>query len=253
MIKVSEYFYSIQGEGPGTGIPSYIIRLSGCPHKCDSCDSKFSWDKNYGEDLKEVIKKLDIPEQCNTVIISGGEPTIHFDDNDFKLLVEKLAGKNIEIETTALPDKSLLEWSDIFKTLYGYNGFSSKIRKFKKDAYPIKFIVSPKLEDENINNAIKYYNISDHNSWNFVYKLIYFSEDESIIKRFIYDGIKDPYFRKNKLFIMPFTPVLQNISLNEFRDIYNTSCRETIRFCKKHGLRYTPRIHIDVYGMERGV
>ena len=71
MIKVSEHFYSIQGEGPYVGEPSYFIRFSGgCLLTCPFCDSKFSWNPNEGEELSKFIKDIKIPMGCKNLIFT---------------------------------------------------------------------------------------------------------------------------------------------------------------------------------------
>jgi len=42
--KVSEIFYSIQGEGLNQGIPFVFIRFSGCNLRCEWCDTKYAWE-----------------------------------------------------------------------------------------------------------------------------------------------------------------------------------------------------------------
>ena len=74
---ISEIFYSIQGEGELTGVPSIFIRTSGCNLRCSWCDTKYaSWEPE-GEDididavLAEVRK---FPAQhC---VVTGGEPMV---------------------------------------------------------------------------------------------------------------------------------------------------------------------------------
>ena len=41
--KVSEIFYSIQGEGQHTGMPAVFLRLAGCSMECDFCDTKYAF------------------------------------------------------------------------------------------------------------------------------------------------------------------------------------------------------------------
>lgn len=257
MIKVCEHFYTIQGEGPLVGKPSYLIRLTGCQLNCSGfCDSSFSWSE--GVDLKDIIDDIRIPDQCKHIIITGGEPTIHFHKNEFKMLLSKLNGKFLEIETTALPvDISSMKSKTIDETLCEFNRMKNSNEFYNITTYRI----SPKL-DLNI-TAYRYHSITKKDifryykvrkelvDWNFTYKIVYSKEYEEVIKEFLEECIKYEYFRKDKLFIMPLTPIDIGNEI-EFRDKYKSNCEETIEFCKKYGLRYTPRIHIDVYGLKRG-
>ena len=50
-MRVSEIFYSLQGEGMLVGTPSVFVRLAGCPFRCRWCDTAYAWDYAAGEDL----------------------------------------------------------------------------------------------------------------------------------------------------------------------------------------------------------
>ncbi len=43
MLTVNEMFYSLEGEGPYIGIPTFFIRLTGCNLRCEWCDTKYSF------------------------------------------------------------------------------------------------------------------------------------------------------------------------------------------------------------------
>ena len=119
MSKVIERFYTIQGEGPNAGLPSYLIRFSGCSQKCHYCDSKYTWG-DVGEELTSgLINTIvsEIPKTCNNIIITGGEPSLHFKDPYFLELLSKVSGrfrKHIDVETNGLPDVDLLKTSNIY-------------------------------------------------------------------------------------------------------------------------------------------
>ncbi|MHC4186036.1 MAG: 7-carboxy-7-deazaguanine synthase QueE [Planctomycetota bacterium] len=79
-MRISEIFYSLQGEGTLAGVPSTFIRLAGCPLRCRWCDTKYSWDEAAGlfctiEKIIETVQKL--PSEF--VVITGGEPMINAD------------------------------------------------------------------------------------------------------------------------------------------------------------------------------
>lgn len=101
-IRVTEIFYSIQGEGLLAGRPSLFVRLAGCPLRCKFCDTPYSLDANAGKKMSlakiiEEIKKY----SCNWVVITGGEPSIN---PHIALLCEEIKKMNrhITIETNGI-------------------------------------------------------------------------------------------------------------------------------------------------------
>ncbi|MBR4592079.1 MAG: 7-carboxy-7-deazaguanine synthase QueE [Elusimicrobiaceae bacterium] len=94
--KVSEIFYSIQGEGLHTGMPAVFLRLAGCSMGCSWCDTTYAFGpgKEYNN-LQVLVALSQYP--CKTVVITGGEPT----EQDLPALIAllKSAGYTVHIET----------------------------------------------------------------------------------------------------------------------------------------------------------
>ena len=106
-MKVSELFYSIQGEGKLVGVPSVFVRASGCNLRCTWCDTPYaSWDPE-GEDLAvdEIVRRV-LAYDARHVVVTGGEPMIM---PDIVPLCEALKshGRHITIETAATVYKPL--------------------------------------------------------------------------------------------------------------------------------------------------
>lgn len=77
-LKVSEIFYSIQGEGMLTGVPSVFVRLSGCNLRCDWCDTPYASWKPEGQDMHLGPLLATVRRHWGThVVVTGGEPMIH--------------------------------------------------------------------------------------------------------------------------------------------------------------------------------
>jgi 7-carboxy-7-deazaguanine synthase len=108
-MKVSEIFYSLQGEGFLAGMPSVFVRLAGCPLRCKWCDTKYAWDNDSGENYSiETILQTIQQWPCKFIVITGGEPMIN---SSLPKLVRQLKalGKHITIETAGIayiPDMS---------------------------------------------------------------------------------------------------------------------------------------------------
>jgi 7-carboxy-7-deazaguanine synthase len=101
-IKITELFYSIQGEGLLAGRPSVFVRLAGCPLRCKFCDTPYSLDANAGKKIS-ITKIIDEIKKssCDYVVITGGEPMIN---SHIALLCEEIKklNRHITIETNGI-------------------------------------------------------------------------------------------------------------------------------------------------------
>src|SRR6476646_3107711 len=98
-MRLSELFYSIQGEGKLTGVPSVFVRASGCNLRCVWCDTPYASWTPEGEDVlvRQIVSRVH-EFQAWHVVLTGGEPMIM---PDFRELAEALSaeGKHITVET----------------------------------------------------------------------------------------------------------------------------------------------------------
>lgn len=72
-LRISEIFYSVQGESTRVGLPTVFVRLTGCPLRCVWCDTEYAFTGGEMIDLSEVLAKV-ADFGCRTVCVSGGEP-----------------------------------------------------------------------------------------------------------------------------------------------------------------------------------
>src|ERR1700687_5250245 len=87
-VKISEIFYSIQGEGMLAGVPSVFLRTSGCNLRCTWCDTPYTSWKPEGDDLPLDAILADVRRRWSThVVVTGGEPMIQ---EDIVLLTQRL-------------------------------------------------------------------------------------------------------------------------------------------------------------------
>ena len=115
-MKLSELFYSIQGEGKLVGVPSVFVRASGCNLRCTWCDTPYaSWDPE-GDDVpvERIVRRVfeTVPVSHPTaasgssrvpaphVVITGGEPMIMPDVVDLCAAL-KARGCHVTMETAA--------------------------------------------------------------------------------------------------------------------------------------------------------
>jgi len=96
---ISEIFYSVQGEGELTGVPSVFVRTAGCNLRCQWCDTKYaSWEPE-GRDrpIHEILGEIS-RYSARHCVLTGGEPMIAKGIRDLAAGLQE-RGKHITIET----------------------------------------------------------------------------------------------------------------------------------------------------------
>jgi 7-carboxy-7-deazaguanine synthase len=227
-MRIAEIFYSIQGEGILTGVPSVFVRTSGCNLRCTWCDTPYtSWSPD-GRDysIEELVADV---RATNTkhVVVTGGEPMIV---ESVVELTRQLrgGGLHITIETAG--------------TVY-------------KDVACDLMSISPKLANSTPRER-------DGGRWAAQHDRLRY-QPQVLVKLM---GVCEYQLK----FV-----VMSSEDLGEIFDIVETigadrsrvvlmaegTQPETIReragwiteICKREGFRYSPRLHIDLWGNRRGV
>jgi 7-carboxy-7-deazaguanine synthase len=77
-MRIAEIFYSIQGEGSLVGIPSIFIRTSGCNLRCSWCDTPYTSWRPEGEEMQvgAIVDRISEWPQAAHAVVTGGEPLI---------------------------------------------------------------------------------------------------------------------------------------------------------------------------------
>ncbi len=77
-MRIAEIFYSVQGEGNLTGVPSIFVRTSGCNLRCSWCDTPYtSWNPEGGEmSVDEILDRTTEFSAARHIVLTGGEPMI---------------------------------------------------------------------------------------------------------------------------------------------------------------------------------
>lgn len=98
-MKISEIFYSIQGEGELTGMPSVFIRTSGCNLRCSWCDTPYASWYPEGEEV-QIASILDEVRKypARHCVLTGGEPMIAKGIHELAAALRE-SGHHITIET----------------------------------------------------------------------------------------------------------------------------------------------------------
>jgi 7-carboxy-7-deazaguanine synthase len=107
MLRITEIFFSIQGESSHVGRPCVFVRLAGCNLRCRWCDSEYTFTGGDRMSVQEVVGRVNA-YGCNLVEITGGEPLAQSEAFDLiKTLCED--GREVLIETSGSIDITPLD------------------------------------------------------------------------------------------------------------------------------------------------
>ncbi len=72
-LRITEIFYSLQGEARSVGVPTVFIRLTGCPLRCGYCDTSYAFQGGEWYSLDDILQEV-ARYQTMHVTVTGGEP-----------------------------------------------------------------------------------------------------------------------------------------------------------------------------------
>ena len=227
-IKISEIFYSIQGEGMLAGVPSVFVRTSGCNLRCAWCDTPYTSWKPEGEDLLLGAILADVRKKwAKHVVVTGGEPMIQ---PEIVLLTQRLKdfGLHITVETAGTVYQAvtcdLMSISPKLK-----NSTPTRREGGKWAAQHDRLRYQPEVLKQLMAE--------------FEYQLKFVvSEPADLVE--IEGILRDIDADRGKVILMP-----EGISPEA---IYEKS-KWLVEICKQEKFRYGPRLHIDLFGNQRGV
>ncbi len=232
-MRVSEIFYSLQGEGILAGTPSAFIRLAGCGLRCRWCDTTYAWDFSAGQQYEpaQIVEEVNF-WPCRFVVLTGGEPMMGPDFSARPGLADlthrlRESGKHVTIETAGVlfvPDLAcdLMSISPKLTNSLpladsqgkGYDPARFDIESIRRlvGAYPyqLKFVVESPQDIAEIRKVL----------------------DEL--------GPVSP----ERVMLMPQATTVQQLA---------SRSGMVADLCKETGLRFGPRLHIQLWGARRGV
>ena len=243
-MKISELFYSIQGEGKRAGMPSFFIRTNYCNLRCkfksgNLCDTAYtSWDPEDKKNLGEVEIKFILDEyekvNCRDAVITGGEPTMY--SNELTILCKKLKKANkdsfITIETNGTFIGEFINYTDLIS-------ISPKL----KSSVPFNTPQEKLHERNRLNLKVlrNYDSLHRAGKFDIQWKFVFTSEkDIEEIKNIQ----SETGFNDENVYLMP-----EGISE---KDLKKTR-PETVKACLKNNYNYSDRLHILIWGNKRGV
>ena len=231
-MRISEIFYSVQGEGTLTGVPSVFIRTSGCNLRCTWCDTPYaSWSPEGPEMTLESILAEVAKHPARHVVVTGGEPMIAKGIRELITMLQAQR-KHVTIETagTVSPGGLRVDLASLSPKLANSTPGEDKagtawvqrheqtrlqpavLREWLETAldYQLKFVISGEAD---------------------------LSEARAVVASI---GIPVP---PEKVLLMP-----EGISLEAMRSRYPL----LVKACLTHGYRLSPRLHIELFGNKRG-
>lgn len=102
--RITEIFYSLQGETRTVGLPTVFVRLTGCPLRCGYCDTEYAFYGGEKREISDIVAEV-AAYQPRYVTVTGGEPLAQ---NSCRELLTALCDLNVEVslETSGAMDIS---------------------------------------------------------------------------------------------------------------------------------------------------
>jgi 7-carboxy-7-deazaguanine synthase len=101
-LKVTETFYSLQGESDSSGWPTFFIRLTGCPLRCGYCDTEYAFHGGSWRGIDPLVEEARASGALRACV-TGGEPLAQ--KNCLQLLTRLCdAGLSVSLETSGALD-----------------------------------------------------------------------------------------------------------------------------------------------------
>jgi 7-carboxy-7-deazaguanine synthase len=230
-MRISEIFYSIQGEGELTGVPTIFIRTSGCNLRCRWCDTPYaSWNPEGEEmSIEDIIKEVK-KHPARHCVLTGGEPMIARGIKELAAAL-RAEGLHITIETagTVSPEGIACDLASLSPKLSNSTPSPNEIAQAwiqRHEQTRLRpEILRAWLEAGNYQLKFVYTKASD------------LDEIDALIESI---GIPVP---ASKVLLMPEGTDEAHIASRQI---------ELVSLCTKRGNRYCDRLHIRLFGNTKG-
>jgi 7-carboxy-7-deazaguanine synthase len=224
-MRIAEIFYSVQGEGGLVGVPSVFVRSSGCNLRCSWCDTPYTSWHPEGADLTipEILDRAAQFTPARHVVLTGGEPMIA--PGIVELSREfRARGMHVTIETAGTV--------------------------FQPVACDLMSI-SPKLSNSTPEGPFRAQHERLRSQRDVLRRLIH-AYDYQL--KFVI-AAKPDIDEVLALIAALATPAENVILMPEgiAADVLTTRGVWIAEICKQHGFRFSPRLHVHLYGNRRGV
>lgn len=227
---ISETFHSLQGEGSLIGMPSLFIRTSGCNLRCTWCDTPYASWHPTGTEMSpaEILAILD-ETPVSHVVLTGGEPMIAKGIHELATHIRQ-RGHHITIETagTILPQHIPCDLASLSPKLAHSTPTEAQAGPWsaRHDA--------TRWQPEVLRAWM------DHCDYQLKFVVRHQADVHEIIALLEQENLHPP---PHKIMLMA-----EGIDAKKL----HAAAATIADLCKQHGFRYTPRLHIDLYGNTRG-
>lgn len=224
-MKIAEIFYSVQGEGTLAGVPSVFVRTSGCNLRCTWCDTPYtSWQpEGVDRSLESIVDEVG-RYGAGHVVITGGEPMIAPEIED---LTHRLP-QHITIETAGTVDANVrCDLMSISPKLANSTPHDRDGGRWAAQHERLRY------QPEILKRLIGRY----------PYQLKFVISDPADMAE-VRDVITKTGASKERVLLMP--EGIDQAALAE-------RGRWLVELAKQAGFRFSPRLHIELWGNRRGV
>ncbi len=242
-MEISELFYSIQGEGKRSGIPSFFIRTNFCNLRCkfpsgNLCDTPYtSWspsnpDNRGSMSIEEIAKEYSVINSRD-VVITGGEPAMQLELAELCRTLRQINNNiYITLETNGTITGEFTRHIDL-----------ASISPKLSSSIP-RGTNHEEMHLKNMSNAEafeSYANLRNIGEIDIQWKFVFTSEEDlPEIREFC----KRYRIVAGDVYLMP-----EGVTPGEIA----SRREEAVRACLEYGYNYTDRLHILIWGSKRGV
>jgi 7-carboxy-7-deazaguanine synthase len=227
-MKISEIFFSIQGEGVLAGVPSAFVRATGCNLRCFWCDSNYTSWAPEGESLslEAIFVRLEA-YPTRHVVVTGGEPLLSPEVEPLCAGLRR-RGYHITVETAATLFKPLA--CDLASLSPKLSNSTPHQREGGRWAARHDRL---RLRPDVIRAFLGHCD----------YQLKFVIDRPGDVAEALALLDELPGVDRAKVLLMP-----QGVTRDELAE----RGPWLAEVCKEHGFRYCPRLHIELYGNRRG-
>jgi 7-carboxy-7-deazaguanine synthase len=164
-LRITEIFYSIQGETSKIGLPTVFIRLTGCPLRCQYCDTSYAFSGGEVMLFEDIIHQV-TKFNCKDVCVTGGEPLAQANS---KKLLKDLADLDFQVSLETGGSISLKEVDERVKIIMDIktpdSGEATKNRwenlELLKQTDELKIVICSREDYQWSKEIIEQYKISE--------------------------------------------------------------------------------------------